>query len=113
MIERTRYHDSCVQAIVRSAIELLNDRGDAMIKPIVSRRLQLAGKGSKTGLFETPEGLPDGFYVLRLTAVSITDDGNTAENISHRYFEKTSGSFSEIDYEQYAGRSQAGMEVTK
>jgi len=54
----------------RYALELVTDVGTPVLSPETSARVDLGAVGSTSDERDTPSGLADGFYILRVTAVA-------------------------------------------
>jgi hypothetical protein len=89
------------------ALEFVDDRGKSLAAPVRGTNVNIApGAHVEAATFETPDGLADGFYMARATAVA-TGGSFDASEIRHLYFEVHGGQLNEIDIEDYLTRSDA------
>jgi hypothetical protein len=94
---------------VAYALEVVNDRGEAVEAPRRSARVELKNPGARHALrASTPAGLPDGFYAVRVSVAGVSGDEELSE-YRHVYFEVRNGKTTPIDHDRWMTHSNAGQ----
>lgn len=96
----------------RYSIELVTDVGSPVFSPETSARIDLGATATTSDERDTPTGLADGFYILRVTAVATGTAGDAAE-IVHLFFEIAEGRLFQLDTDEFYGRSNANAGVVR
>ena len=100
------------RAAVRHAVELVDDRGRAVLPPQLSLVRTLASAARSEASFATPAGLRDGYYMMRVTAAG-TDGHEEASQIVETYLRVRAGGIEQIDSDEWFARSAANAGVRR
>jgi hypothetical protein len=96
-------------AAARYAFELVEDTGEAVVAPTISAPISLENSDAVySTTFVTPPSLPDGFYLVRLTAVSVDSDESAAETL-HTYFRVDGGTISLLTSDEWNEQSSINV----
>jgi hypothetical protein len=98
-------------ARARYGVELVDDRGKAYQAPSLSGLIGLDRRGAEgVADLRTPDGLPDGLYKLRVTAVA-KGAGADASEVVHLYLRVAGGAIQQLAPEEYHKASRENMAV--
>jgi hypothetical protein len=103
-----------IAARIVYSVELFDDRGNSLREATISPVRRVAARGQLVDTVLTPDGLPDGYYLVIVSAVSRArgeegDDGTASR--SDFYFKIESGAPIPLDYATWAMYSQANILV--
>jgi len=96
----------------RYAVELVTDTGAVVTAPEIAGISEFDGGAERSDGRSTPAGLPDDFYILRVTAAAAAPSGDSAE-VVHLFFEVRGGHVYPIDTEEFYARSSANEGVIR
>jgi hypothetical protein len=93
---------------LRYSYELVDDRGNAQQKPMMSPLTALATTGNHGAQLATPVGLADGYYEARVTAAA--DDGvEDTLQVAERYFVVKHGAVTPLSSDEWFQMSNANQ----
>lgn len=88
------------QSAVRYAYEVVDERGNELAEPFVSTLAALAPRGVHAARIAIPDGVPDGYFTVRVTAVAADGKEDTAQ-IAERYFQADRGSVTPVTSDEW------------
>lgn len=92
---------------LRHAVELVDDLGTAITVPYQSADRNLPDAASEAASVVLPSGLPDGYYIARVTVVAVGPDGVSANAEAREYLRSEDGRLTAIDTIEYHDNSRA------
>lgn len=92
---------------VRHSLEIMDDSGNALQRPVISDVAAVRGEGFSREL-KTPKGLRNGYFLVR-AQVAAADGVDDTLQIAERYFSAKDGTVVPVSAQEYFERSNAAL----